>query len=201
MNIFKKIDNWLERVGALPPMLDESFRRPIAPLSAEGIRTEGMVELVERLRALWLSLRVRIRPGASIDAVEAFETRYGVRLPQDLVDYFRLIDGMEDTDHDEWAARFHAIHALKCLPEALAERGETLDDLEIAPLLRDPQRYFVLVDVLICDRLIAVKLGPDRRASDSPIVWIHDDRFGLMAHSFSQFLADYLKNQAILVLE
>ena len=50
----------------------------------------------QRLVELWRGAGVTIRPPARPDAIRAFESKYGVVLPDDMRAYFLAVDGMED---------------------------------------------------------------------------------------------------------
>jgi len=87
-----------------------------------------------RLRECWLRKHGRVRPGASDEALSAFELRLGVVLPPDFRAYLNLVDGSEEAawvgppidfwrlariekDCDQWG-RFEAGAAGTLLPFA-----------------------------------------------------------------------------------
>ena len=55
-----------------------------------------MENLWQRLIDLWRGDGLTIRPPARAETIQAFESRYGVVLSDDLRAYFLSADGMED---------------------------------------------------------------------------------------------------------
>lgn len=50
---------------------------------------------IEMLREKWRSQGIILRPGASTNDIKAFETRYGVRMPNDLRRVYQAFDGFD----------------------------------------------------------------------------------------------------------
>ena len=149
--------------------------------------------LIERLKDFWSKEGVRIQPGASIEQIDAFESRYRVRLPSDLREYFITIDGMERWESDKNMFSFLPINAIKSIPEELANFGGTPDYRQIMRTLADPHRWFVIVDYLITSSVFAIRLSAD--VESSPVLSIGDGTcHWIVAPSFSGFLDRYLAN-------
>ncbi len=152
-----------------------------------------MMTSIDRLRSHWSQEGIRIRPGVSLQQIEAFERRYQVRLPPDLRQYFTKVDGMEagETDHDMFS--FLPLEAVKSLPEELAHFGGIPDFTEIMWSLPDPHCWFVIVDYLITSAVYAIRLAAVPEST--PVLWIGSGKHHrVVAPSFSGFADKYLAN-------
>src|SRR4051794_30796854 len=148
-----------------------------------------MSELIDRLKARWVADGLRLRPGASAEALDDFEARYRIVLPAALRDYFEAVDGMtEDLDGDDWpwdsdTYRFWPLSALHPVGEVRTiDRGD--------PAWAD--HWFAFADYLINSHALAVRLGSD--GADAGPVCLSD--FGdvriPIAPTFEAFLELYL---------
>ena len=106
------------------------------------------MNLIDQVKDSWLSNGIKIRPGAALKQIEAFEVKYSVRLPLDLRAYFMAVDGMEPGEMDPGMFAFLPLSAVKSIPQELALFGGTPDYREIKQTLIDPHRWFVIVDYL-----------------------------------------------------
>ena len=152
-----------------------------------------MFDLIGRLKARWIAERMAIRPGATPEAIDAFEARYGVAMPPDPRAYFATVDGMNDNDWD----RDHFCHFYplgRCVP--IAEHCERLAHLEWA------SRYFLLVDHSIEVFFYAIRLSPDPSEECPVILWDPPgpDRW-TFSPSFTSFLERYLNRHAFFQVE
>jgi cell wall assembly regulator SMI1 len=147
--------------------------------------------LIERLKSHWLHDQIRLRPGVSLQQIEAFESRYHVCLPPDLREYFKSVDGMDEGDGDaEWFF-FHPLQAVKSVPEELAHIRGFPDYTEIVRTLPDSHSWFVIVDFVFRSAAFAIRLSDD--AVPTPVRWIGDGtHHHVVAPSFSDFLEAYL---------
>ena len=69
--------------------------------SARRMRFDAMSDLIDRLKARWVADGLTLRPGASPEALDAFEARYRVVLPPAFRRYLAAVDGMTgDLDRD-----------------------------------------------------------------------------------------------------
>jgi len=144
-----------------------------------------MPEPVRRLVELWRNAEVAIRPGVSPSAIQAFEKRYGVRLPNDLRDYFLTVDGM-DAELDPGFNRFWPLEMVKPASEELAD---------VNPDRWSYPNCYVIVDHLIWSFGWAIKL--DGTADSGQVVQVTGGTTskGIIASSFTAFLEMYLENQ------
>ena len=77
----------------------------------------SLLTLPERLKLHWKAQGVKIRPGASEEELRNFEVAQGVRFPQDIRDYFRAVDGMEEGDMTNDYFSFWPLHTIKRMSE------------------------------------------------------------------------------------
>ena len=146
-----------------------------------------MPTLWEHLVELWGGDGITIRPPARPEALRAFESRYGVAIPEDLRAYFLTVDGMED-ELDSGTNRFWPLAMVKLVEEELS-------DLH-------PDRFaypgcFVFIDHCIWCLAWAVRLGKDQAAVSGPVFQVTASKVPgrQVAPSFTVFVEMYLANQ------
>jgi cell wall assembly regulator SMI1 len=145
-----------------------------------------LIDPVERIKVRWASEGITIRPGASTEALDAFEARYGVVMPGDLRAYFSAVDGMDESDWDRDFCQFLPLD--RCAP--IAESEEDLAQFDWA------SRYFLLIDHSIEVFFYAVQLSPDPEVECPVILWDGTDRWAC-SPSFADFLQRYLADGAL----
>ena len=145
------------------------------------------VNLWQRLVELWQGAGLTVRPPARADAVRAFESRYGVVLPDDLRAYFLTVDGMED-ELDPGTNRFWPLGMVKPVEEELSEQHQ---DWLAYP------GCFVFVDHCIWCFAWAVRLGKEPAAVSGPVfqVTASEVHAQQIAPSFTAFVEMYLADQ------
>ena len=84
------------------------------------------------------------RPGATDDEIAAFESRHGLRLPDDLREYFRQVNGTAEYP-DDLLTNFLSLVDVKPITDRLSEN--------------DVARYFVFADQMISAPDFAIGLG------------------------------------------
>src|SRR5262249_11217733 len=129
--------NLLRRVRRPPAQAGAGQgNRGVRGLSAKESRMDDhpgpeTAALIDKLRAYWIEKEVLTRPGVSLQEVQSFESRYLVRLPSDLRNYYTAIDGMEDGATDPEMFSFLPLKAVRAVPEELAHFGGIPDYREI----------------------------------------------------------------------
>jgi cell wall assembly regulator SMI1 len=76
------------------------------------------ITIAEGLRSNWLSRGIKINPGVSKAMLQLFESKYEVMLPDDLREYFLLLNGMDINMTDEDLIRFWPLEEVKSISEA-----------------------------------------------------------------------------------
>ena len=80
-----------------------------------------------RVHDVWRQSKIAIRPGVSSMDIVAFETKYGIVMPEDVRDYFCAADGTGD-DMDEGLYRFWPLAEVQPVHDVLvSERFEYSD--------------------------------------------------------------------------
>jgi hypothetical protein len=135
---------------------------------------------VSRLKQRWEELGLAHAPAASAPQIAAFELRYGVKLPEDLRDYFRQLNGL-DIGH-EGASDLDLISFWR-LDQVEQGEGENRD-------------IYFFADWSIDTCLYGVQLSSG--LTSSPVFLDcagYDKRTDLLkvASSFSEFIEGYLR--------
>jgi hypothetical protein len=142
---------------------------------------------VARLKAYWESSGARGNQPASPEEIQAFETRYGVHVPDDLREYFLVINGLAENEWDEEMIEWYPLHRWKTLPEA-----------EWVPEgLQNPEAYFLFADYCLCGWGYAIYLSANR-SNPTPVICVGAE-VPPMAQSFSELIEAYLTNPSSLL--
>jgi hypothetical protein len=143
-------------------------------------------DLWNRVVERWRESKIRIRPGASVDSIAEFETRFYVVVPLDSRDYLTMADGTGD-DMDEMLYRFWPLAEIKPVQEELAD----------TPHFKYPDRFsypdcFVFADHCISCWDYAVRLNMDPN-QPAPVFRVtgSDPSGEQMAPSFREFMTRY----------
>lgn len=144
-----------------------------------------MQSIGERLKAYWSSQGLEIRPGVSEDQLKAFESRYNVRLPRDMREYFSDVDGTGDDMDDESFICFwsldRVVPALEYIPDAMPNR-------------KDAEGFFIFADHSIDVFDYAIRLAKDL-FEPNPVMILCPGAPGFpstVAKSFSDFAEAFL---------
>ena len=132
-----------------------------------------MTPVGKLLRDSWVGRGVAVNPPAPSAAVEAFESKYQLRLPPDLRDYFLTVNGMLDGESDDDLLSFWPLESL--VPAA--------DEPELWPGVPDPSVCFAFADYFIVSNVFAIQLS---RSDASTPIYVNDDPTPV-AHSFAEF--------------
>jgi SMI1 / KNR4 family (SUKH-1) len=140
--------------------------------------------LLSALEKHWKKRGISIYPGLDDSEIEEFEEAKGVRLPDDLREYFRHFNGCGD---DEF--RFIRLSELEP-PSAIPMQGDVSHyDLS--------KREFVIVDYLQYCYWYTIDLSdPSARETPVYISGIHKNH--IVAGSFSEFIQLYLDDDTAL---
>ena len=132
----------------------------------------------ERLRTAWAAAGARVRDGTNDEAVRAFERKHSVKLPWNIQQYFRCIDGMDAEETDLFDIRFWSLAEVE----------------PIAPQLgaRLPERlsgYFVFADYCLWTHAYAFNTAAHNQ---DDVILIGSDISYQVAPSFDAFIDLYL---------
>jgi hypothetical protein len=137
-------------------------------------RVDAMMPMI---RAEWERHGATLRAGVTDAEIGDFQRKRGVELPEDVADFFRAVDGMNEGDCDQLGVRFWSLDELRPVVEELpATDGHTF------------KGYFVFGDYSMWAHGYAVRL--DRIAND--VIIVGGQNPIPIAPSFREFLQLYL---------
>ena len=149
--------------------------------------------LLRRLIKVWSAPNQpgKVRPGAAQSEIDAFEARYGVRLPLDLRDYLRAVNGMDSGNTDSQMTNFWGLDRIQPAPLYCHGGKGAYPDAEAA-------RYFILCDIMIDSFWYTIRLTDDPAGPSPIVVWGIEEEPGVVARSFTEFLEAYLQDPGVL---
>jgi len=145
----------------------------------------------ELLKTRWLRQGIKLRRGATESETTAYEAKYDVCLPEDMREFFAVVNGFDNRNGEEVDSdmiTFFSLEEIKPLNASdwgIASRAES---------------FFVFADWSISAHVYAVRLLKDCTAS-GPVVVVYDSLVKV-ADSFAEFMQAYLEdNKAVLFPE
>jgi hypothetical protein len=148
--------------------------------------------LPHRIRSYWLSIGVKVQPGASTEELEAFERRYGVRLPDDVRAFLQVVNGFEEGEWDTEMVEWYSISRWAPM-DAPAHQPSAASRLPDAAC-------FVFADYCLDAFLYAIRLSPGPDQQNHVMGWAGlDPPSWQMANSFSELLEAYLRDPAVML--
>jgi hypothetical protein len=143
--------------------------------------------LGDRLRAHWIAQGLIPPKGVSEERLHDFESRYGVRLPPDLRDYFLTVNGM--WSREEWDDDFFTFWPLDDVVPASSEFTEDF--------MEDASSFFVFADHFFGAPYFAVKLTASGTSGAVIAVFADNRQYDTFptATSFEDFGERYLESQ------
>jgi hypothetical protein len=139
--------------------------------------------LLDQLVQKWRRDDVDIRSGVLDDEIRAFEQRFNVEVPPDVVTYLRSVDGMPENAMDAGLFRFWQLREFDAASAVLACDAALFDG------------YFVFADHSIAAEHFGISMG---RTSPGAVAMI-GDRPWRVASSFKQFIERYLRDSDALL--
>jgi hypothetical protein len=150
-------------------------------------------ELIQRAIGQWRSEDIPIRPGVASTTIAEFESRYHVRLPQDMRSFYTAVDGLGDHMDKEWLYRFWPFEQIKPMSEYRTD---------IWASSTNPDCFFFF-DHSIELSLYAIRLSARETANPiaqiMPKTSVHQSTFEDRFDSFTSFLSTYVNAPSILL--
>lgn len=132
--------------------------------------------LVPIMKEAWRKSGVALRSGATDADIEAFEHLHGARLGEDIAEYFRSIDGMNESEADEHSIRFWPLAEVRpVLQEIASAKAEMFGG------------YFVFADYSLWAHGYAVRVAE----GTDDVILVGDEKPIAIAASFADFLEIY----------
>jgi cell wall assembly regulator SMI1 len=149
-----------------------------------------MESLPIRIRNYWLAHGMKIRPGASVEDLDAFEHLHGVRLPPDVRAFLQAVNGFEEGEWDEEMVEWYPI----------SKWEPFTNHYSIARTLPDATSYYLFADYCLHGFDYAMHLGPGPNDQNTVILWFGGNPPWLpLASSFSELLEAYLRDPAVML--
>ena len=145
----------------------------------------------ELLKTHWLRQGIKLRRGATESETAAYEAKYDVCLPEDMREFFAVVNGFDNRNGEEVDSDMITFFSLEEIKPLNAS------DWGIAS---GAESFFVFADWSISAHVYAVRLLKDCTAS-GPVVVVYDSLVKV-ADSFAEFMQAYLEeNKAVLFPE
>ena len=141
--------------------------------------------LLNQLRDYVIANGARAAPGASHSILARFESYYNVQLPDDIRDYFLLMNG-SDGSPSYGIMRFWSIEEVKTVAEEISRTPPkaAVIQAQYGKPFPGAEHYFVFADVLYEIQLYAIRLSPPG-AGLGEIILLDGSPPLKMANSFS----------------
>jgi hypothetical protein len=145
----------------------------------------------ELLKTRWLHQGIKLRQGATESETAAYEAKYDVCLPQEMREFFAVVNGFDNRSGEEVDNDMITFFSL--------EEIKPLNALDWG-IASSAESFFVFADWSISAHVYAVCLFKDGTAT-GPVVVVYDSLVKV-ADSFGEFLQAYLEgNEAVLFPE
>jgi hypothetical protein len=154
-----------------------------------------MSDLINRLKARWIADGLTLRPGASPEALGAFEARYRVVLPPAFRSYLAAVDGMTGDQDRDWPTDRYSF-CFWGLPALLSVRDYGSYQIPSQPTGGEESdwtdRWFPFADFLIHSHAYAIRLTADPGDGGPVCLWDFGEGRHHVAPTFEAFLEIYL---------
>lgn len=126
------------------------------------------------------------------EEIKRFQLENEVTMPNDLVNYFKLVNG-SDGNYDERMFQFYSLDAFKDVCVELKDWRGVPDYGNIVNTLNDCESCFLIADYCFHLFMYAIRLYPNE-SSENEVYVICEDRYKIIANSFSKFVELYLED-------
>ncbi|MDB5269597.1 MAG: hypothetical protein JWP58_2637 [Hymenobacter sp.] len=155
------------------------------------------MEQLLRFKAIWERAKTRAEWTANEEDIVKFEASRNVKLPDDLRNYFKFVNGM-DGEVDDGFYEFYSLNKVEDVVTLLGGYGIPRHGESIA-MINNPENCFVLADYSI--NLIAYVIRLNHVDSERNEVYaICGSTYEIIAESFSDFISLYLENPDNLII-
>lgn len=137
-------------------------------------------ELAQQAMEFWRRTDVRVNAGASVSDILRFEESTGVRLTTELREYFKIVNGMNNSCDGE-LLEFYSIAGLERFSSSygvLEQYSECVN-------------WYIIIDYCMRSHMFAVELLPEAH-STGPVIFINNHCV-VAFQSFCELLQAYLQ--------
>jgi hypothetical protein len=135
---------------------------------------------------------------ATDEDILSFENRLGVLIPEDLKQYFKIINGNMG-EYDDFFFSFNSLFNVKNIDEEFKERDGLPDYTNLVNVLQDSQHCFVFCDYEFHLFSYAIRLYNELR-EENEIYVLCGDKYKIIANSFTSFLELYFERSDDLLI-
>ena len=155
-----------------------------------GPEQDGAPAFLARLVERWAEQGIRSEGGVGEDAIREFETRRGVRMPDDLRAYFLHVGGVrmdgESPALDQDLIRFWRLEDVETLASSWVPA-------------RDARNWFIIADYSIWAWAYVIRLSADQSAPAHVAVSFGSAELLPVADSFGEFVESYLRRDPLVI--
>ena len=124
-----------------------------------------MRDLLRQLMDRWSADGIKLPAGATDADIQRFEARCGVRLPADMAEYFRTVNGMGTRGPiDLMDSRQYCFWDLDSVVNIVDELGDTA----IEEYLPNAREFFIFADECVCIKYVCINLA----SADNAVICI-----------------------------
>ena len=144
---------------------------------------------IDKMRQMWREKDI-INPSPELsEKLLSFRLNSGLMMPEDLVEYFTLLDNFSDK-MDSNLYQFYGMDEFKSIDKELAHWGGIPDYRNIVNTLKQCENCFVIADYMLSLFAYAIRLYPEETEVNE-IYIICGDKNKVIANSLSEFLDLY----------
>jgi len=146
---------------------------------------------LEILKELWKSDSI-VRPNpASEQELLRFQNTNEVTLPEDLAEYFRLVNGTNE-EYESRLFQFYSLNNFKNIGDELKHFNGVPDYSGLVTTLKDYTKYFVLADYMFHLFSYAIRLNKYDETEGNEVLILSGEKYQKISNSFSDFVTLYL---------
>jgi len=149
------------------------------------------MDQLQELQEKWSSENIKVSRLANDEEICAFESAYNARLPQDLKEYFKQVNGTNDQSDSEFI-QFYSLDKIKKVSETYDGWHGVPDYKLIVKTLDEHEKYYAFANYNIHVFCYAIKLTASE--SENEVLVIGGGEYKKIANSFTGFIDLYLND-------
>lgn len=150
------------------------------------------MQLLKQLKAKWQMQSVKLSSLANNDDILRFQKENNVILPDDLILYFKKINGSGGEYLDD-LYEFYSINRIKTVIDEYADWHGVPDYKKISIYLDRAEQVYVFANYFVNLFAYGIRLGGEK-SIENEIFVICGEQYKKIANSFSEFIELYLND-------
>jgi hypothetical protein len=151
-----------------------------------------MIAEINILKEKWETEELKSQVLISNDEISSFEKKNNLVLPNDLVHYFKIING-SNNKYDSNLFKFYDFKNFKSINEGLKDWKGIPDYSNIVNTLEKFENYYVFADYFYNTFTYAIRLYNQSNLKNEVLV-ICGDEYNVISNSFSKFIELFISN-------